>query len=650
MQNEKRLSQRGIIAGLCLFAGELTAQAELPVYELEPIYVSSPRFSSIDLKVASRVQLIGREAIEASNATNLVTLLEEEANLHFRSTSGNSALSELSMGGFGESSGQRALILLDGQRLNTADLGQINWLSIPISLVESVEVIKGGQSALYGNNAVGGVIKINTQRPTESFSGVVSGSVGSFNAYNGRFAISGREGSLGFSAHAEHDETDGYRDNAGYEADGGGLRVDWTPNDWFSGYGSFSGVSSEYGLPGPLTRAEYENDPRQTTEPDNEGEEDAIYFRGGLGFCLGDDFTFSLDGGYTDRELFTNFVSSGASIEQEYSIRSLSPTLTYEEDAVTAVFGVDYYDDGVDGVSVFFGTTPFEYDRETLAGFTSTSIALSESWQLNASARVEEASTDGVYGGVGLDEQVEEAYAWALGLVHFVGDSGRVYGSVRRFYRYPATDEILLFFPGIAFNPAIDPEHGHEVEVGLDWVFGQFDLSARLYYQEMDDEIIYDPTIGMFGANTNLDATERVGADLGLSYQLTKAMAVSMDYTWVDATIASGTFDGSEVPLVPEHKARLALSYRPDAPFSFSVAASYTNTVYIGGDFANAQRQLDDYVLLDLSARYAVSEAVDVFVEFENLTDEKYVSTAFGADALYPGVGRSARIGLHYRF
>ena len=111
-------------------------------------------------------------------------------------------------------------------------------------VVESVEVIRGGQSALYGNNAVGGVIKINTRRPSEELSGQVQTSLGSFDSYNGRFALTGVKGAFGYSLHAERDETDGYRENSQYKADGAGLKLDWTPSNWFTTYGSLTRVRS----------------------------------------------------------------------------------------------------------------------------------------------------------------------------------------------------------------------------------------------------------------------------------------------------------------------------------------------------------------------------------------------------------------------
>jgi iron complex outermembrane receptor protein len=636
------------------------AEADAPAIQtLVPyVVVSAPRFSDTNIEVPARVQLIDRSQIEDSGSTNLVELLTREANLHFRSTSGNSALSEVSLGGFGENSGQRVLILLDGHRLNTADLGQINWLSIPLSLIESIEVIKGGQSAIYGNNAVGGVIKITTIQSSEELSGQVQLSGGSFDSYNGRLGVSGRAGSLGFSAHAEHDETNGYRQNSQYEADGGGIKFDWLGSDWFSAYSSVSGVESEYGLPGPLSRAELAADPKQSTEFANFGEEEAIYYRGGIGVCFNDEFSFGLDTGYTKRDLYTVFYFYGGGapafpfeIEQDYEIFSVSPTITYENGRLTALFGLDYFDDQVGAV---FGTDPVEYERQTLAAFTSLKYDAGEDLILTASLRSERARTDGSYTVSGtvseLDALTEDQYAWSLGVIKAFEQSGRVYGSLRRFYRYAATDEVTVvdFGGGTAsFNPELDAEWGHEVEFGGDWAFDSLLVGARIYYQWMNDEIIYNPSSF---TNVNLDETSRYGTDLFVTYALTEKLDASVNYTYVSTEIVGGTFDGSEIPLVPEHKLRVAMKYRPSDPVRIVLGASYTDNVYVGSDFENASSELNDYVLVDLSVRYAFSEDVSVFVTVDNVFDKEYVSTAFGPDALYPRVGRSVKTGVTWQF
>ena len=135
--------------------------------------VSALRLETEAKNLPARVQVIDAETvIEKSGATDLVGLLRKEANLqvtiNFRVIQQERSVS---MGGFGDNARHRTLVLLDGHRLNAFDLSPINWHSIPLSMVKSIEVIRGAQSGTYGNHSVGGVIKINTKLPNEKPSG-----------------------------------------------------------------------------------------------------------------------------------------------------------------------------------------------------------------------------------------------------------------------------------------------------------------------------------------------------------------------------------------------------------------------------------------------------------------------------------------------
>ena len=108
--------------------------------DLKPMEVSALRLDTSPQNLPARIQVIDQAKIEQSGATNIVGLLRKEANLQVRSYSANSARASISMGGFGENGGLRTLVLLDGHRLNAIDMSAIDWYSIPLSLVDSIEV------------------------------------------------------------------------------------------------------------------------------------------------------------------------------------------------------------------------------------------------------------------------------------------------------------------------------------------------------------------------------------------------------------------------------------------------------------------------------------------------------------------------------
>ena len=178
-----------VIFCLFSFAGDIL---------LEPMEVSALRLETSSQNLPARIQVIDQAKIKQSGAMDIVGLLRKEANLRVRSTSGNSARGSISLG-FGDNGGHRTLVLLDGHRLNAFDLSPINWHSIPLAMIKSIEVIRGAQSGTYGNHAVGGVIKINTKLPEFEPTGSLEAGAGSFDSYISRGAYSQRIGEIGLT-------------------------------------------------------------------------------------------------------------------------------------------------------------------------------------------------------------------------------------------------------------------------------------------------------------------------------------------------------------------------------------------------------------------------------------------------------------------
>ena len=154
-------------------------------------------------------------------------------------------------------------------RLNSIDMSATDWYSIPLALVESIEIIRGAQSGTYGNHAVGGVIKINTKLPKLESTGSLEASTGSFDSFNVRGAYSKKIGEIGLTIFGEQAESDGYRMNGDHKTDAGGLRLDWGSESDVKGYFSWGLSNSDFGLPGDLNASSLAADRRQTTDPND---------------------------------------------------------------------------------------------------------------------------------------------------------------------------------------------------------------------------------------------------------------------------------------------------------------------------------------------------------------------------------------------
>jgi outer membrane receptor protein involved in Fe transport len=625
--------------------------------ELYPMEISALRLETEAKNLPARVQVIDAEKIEKSGSTDLVGLLRKEANLQVSSTSGNSARSTVSMGGFGENGQLRTLVLVDGHRVNAIDMSPINWYSIPLALVESIEVIRGGQSGTYGNHAVGGVIKINTKLPQTNPTGSIEASAGSFDSYSARGAYSQRIGEIGLTIFGDRVESDGYRVNGGHETDAGGLRLDWGSESDLRGYLSWAVSDSEYGLPGSLSASQLMNDRRQTLYPDDGVQERSSHGRAGLSYEINSNWRIENRFGYQDRDINEQFFWTGGFYlaDKVYQTFSYSPALHFNSNQADWRFGFDFTDAEFDSKSTDNSgeETLTQYQRVTTAFLVSVGVNLSDDWNFNGNIRLERAENSGDF------DLKKDEWAGGIGLVReFEGDD-RIYGTIRRFYRYPAMDEYYSVWSGL--NPNLMPENGYEMELGGDWSMDQFSLSGRIFRQWMDGEIVYDtakldpsdPWSSQVG-NINLPKIHRVGLDFSLECQITESILSGLSYEYVKATFEDGTsstlnYSGSRVPLVPEGLIRLYLELRPVDSLLLSFGGSYAGESYRGSDFSNIETKLDDYWLFDLGVNYQLSESATLFGGVENLFNEEYLSTAFGS-GLYPGEGRRATVGLRYSF
>lgn len=621
---------------------------------LEPREVSALRLETASKNLPARIQVIDQTEIEQSGSLDLVELLRREANLQVRTTSGNSARSTVSMGGFGDNGGHRTLVLLDGHRLNAFDLSPINWHSIPLAMVESIEVIRGGQSGTYGNHAVGGVIKINTMLPKVEPTGSLEASTGNFDTFHARGSYSQRLGGVGLTIFGERAESDGYRVNGDHKTDAGGVRLDWGRESDYRGYLSWSLSDTKFGLPGALTANELLVDRKQTKNPNDRGEQEASHIRAGLHYQLKNDWSLENRFGYEDRKTGADMPSqSGYLANTDYETFSYSPVLHLNSEESDYLIGFDYFSGKLDlngNYTAFNNDASRDYERTTTALFTSIRHSISEKWDWIGNLRFQKGENKLSYAGTKLGDVKDENWASGIGLVRKFGEVGRIYTTGRRFFRYPSTDELVTFgsshpFPPIN-HPSLVPENGYEVEFGLDWTTDKVLLSGRVFRQWMKHEIIFDDVSFQ---NDNLDDTSRLGLDFSLSWELADYASTGVSYEFVRAKIEKGTYKDSKIPLVPKSLVRLFLELRTLDSLILNIGGSYVGESFVGNDLSNMENKLDDYWLYDICMNYQFSERATFFGGVENLLDKEYISTAYDM-AMYPGEGRKATIGLRYSF
>lgn len=131
------------------------------IFQPTVVVTASKRRQNIE-DASTSVDIVGKNEIQARNPIALDEVLQNTAG--FGVIDGQIDLRGSS--GFNWAAGSRVLLMLDGHPLINGDTGGINWDAIPVEEVERVEIVKGAGSALYGSNAMAGMVNIITREPT----------------------------------------------------------------------------------------------------------------------------------------------------------------------------------------------------------------------------------------------------------------------------------------------------------------------------------------------------------------------------------------------------------------------------------------------------------------------------------------------------
>ena len=149
-------------------------------YKFDEVVITGTRTEKKLLEVPVRTEVVTREEIEQTHARDLKEALEDVPGLLLRQTHGKQG-QEVWMQGFDS---DRVLILLDGERLTATTGSTVDLTQITTANIERIEIIKGATSALYGSEAMGGVINVITKSPTKPLSFTFQSDAGSYGNKN----------------------------------------------------------------------------------------------------------------------------------------------------------------------------------------------------------------------------------------------------------------------------------------------------------------------------------------------------------------------------------------------------------------------------------------------------------------------------------
>ena len=593
---------------------------------LEPISVVGLRpVAEADLTVS--VTVLDRTDLTVRDAPFLADQLRAIPGL---GVSRNGAVGGLTQVRIRGAEANQTLVLVDGIEVSDPVNGETDfglWSGLDAG---RIEVLRGEQSALYGSEAIGGVINIVTNKETSLAALAEVGSRGSWRL-DGRAGVAFDDGYLVAStANSITGGTD--TSGLGGETDGsqhfsGSLRGGYELSGWqLSGLVRYSDASADFDedtdFDGLLNNTAAEVDSQQFTIGSS---------LSGNAFGLNHALraSYHLTERETQNSTFDN-VTEGDRFDISYS-----PSYALESGGATHTFSglIEYEATDFErrDAPAFFG------DPNQSQGFNT--LGLAAEYRLafgpvdfNGSIRFDE--NDGLF---------DDAVTWRVGGAYsFDALNGRLRGSVGEGVTNPTFTELFGFFPGtFVGNPDLLPEESLSWEIGWDQTLGPVTASLTYFSAELEDEIFtaFDASFNATSQN-RVGNSERQGIEFGTQWQVTDQLRLSGQATWLDSDDENGV---PEIR-VPDWTGALSASWQSDAGWRAGVAldlvGEQNDTDF--GTFTTVT--LPTYALLSASLDIPVTERFDITLRGENLADSA-AQDVFG----FNRTGAAGFIGIRLR-
>lgn len=636
----------------CLLAAAV-ASLSTPALLAQPVLyetrVHATRFPEAAETLPLGVSVVTADEIRASGATSVNDAIVRLLGVPGRQDLFNGGDVTLDLRGFGATADSNQIVIVDGIRLNEADLAGTRLAGIPIDAVERIEVLRGSGAVLYGEGATGGVIVITTKAGSGRHqpSGATAYAAAGTHALRDVRASGTLSTAQGFTfdANAQKRETKGHRANSASESDAASLGGQWS-SGWLRLGARLAQDDLDARLPGALTAAQYAADPRQSNNPDDHAsirtERVSAFAQADLGA-----WQLAFDVGRRDKRLRS--MSFGFPFDYDVEANNYALRARHEASLGAVknalVLGVDVADWRREVLGAF-GSEASQHSR---GFYVKDDITLPAGTRLSLGARTERIEKDS---SAVADEFDDRQHAWELGVSQPLAAGWTAYARIGRSFRLANVDEFSFTTPGVSLRPQVS----RDVELGARWSHAKGKLDARLYRSALENEIGFDPNgvgpFGPFGANVNFDPTRRQGLELDWNHALSAALGLRVNAAWREATFRSGPYAGKDVPLVPKRTLAVRADWTPVAGHRLSGGLNWVSSQH--PDFDNACK-MPAYTTADARYAWQFRRNAELALGVTNLFDRKYFTQAFGCagtttTSIYPEPGRQFTASVRVQF
>lgn len=579
-------------------AAEVLQLPEVTVYGDRPPFSHQPQASTV----------ITGDEIRRAGAPSLAQLLKSQPGIAVRQYGPVGALSTMSLRG---SLGTGVLVLRDGVKLNSPERGGVDLSTVSLVGIERVEILSGGASALYGAEAVGGVVNlISAKKPRNR----VEAGIGHFGHRYLRAESGARWGDtsvlVGLNRlQADNDFLYDYRNaqqpraNSRFEGTDVSLSGKTRLGNAFFDVG-LNVTDQLKGVPGPI------NYPSPLA---SQGDRLVV----GTAKWVQPWGDFAQTTALSHHHARLDF-QDPRSLFQKSATSTLNATdlqtaLSWQDDAHALTAGLGITRDAVDGQN--FGAR----DRLLGALFLHEEWAPTERWALFGDVRLDYNPAFGANPSL------------RLGATYQLGERTRLRTTLGRAYRAPTFND--LYWPsatGAAGNAGLLPETSTQLELGCDSQNGPWLLENTLFVQRGTQTILWKPGTAGVWSPINVGATDVRGLELKATYALGP-------FKWTNAATGVAAIDladqvGKTLLYRPDWVAHSALGYAPSPSWDLRIGWDY-----LGKRYTTAQNTefLPPVGLWSARVSYAVFSDDWLTLQVDNLTAKDYALQPY-----YPMPGR----------
>ena len=627
-----------LLAGTTVvWGGTVFAQEDLQEFALDDMVVTATRTESKIVDVPVNATVISAEKIADRHYLDVADALKDVPGATVIDSGEGADEKKIILNG-----DERVLVLVNGRRVNF-DVGTMSRASydlnqIPdVSLIERIEVVKGHGGALYGSDAVGGVVNIITKKMDHSY-GKVSMGFGSQQARDAKAMYTIKEGKTGVMVAASKYKQGYYKykdvaDNSTkrwpgdtkFENEKVSLKLAQelteTSNLEFGyDFSKYSGIS-QYSVtsPGPSLIDKKTNN---------------IYMKYDW---LMDDTDQGYLQVYRNKYEYDNF---GKIDEKVTGFEAQQAISTAENNKL--VVGASYRSSHVNAVT---GSYNDKINNKAL--FVSDQWEFAPRWTLDAGVRYDKHSTAG------------SKTTWSAGLNKKFDENSHAYFNWGQVFKAPTLDD--LYYNNTSWrqigDPNLKPEKGDTWTVGYGTrIADKTDVNISYFQSDLEDAITWDWS-GSPAYAKNIHKQKKNGMELSISHELNDNWNLEASYTYVrvrnDNNDGKGYVrDNNYIP----NMYRFGVRYHDDLWNAdlFLRGGSGADTSGANDWYGNyTQKYVDsNYVTLDMSVSYKASKDLSFYAKGYNLLNKAYAESAGAVNYAYsyPAQGRRFIIGAEYTF